>query len=223
MRSVGSEDSPRPVIPISKVLICLLAAVLGLAGAGSAAAGLRPDPPPKPRPPQAPASPQPPAASLPAQPQPPASPLPAQPQPAPPPAAGAPSADKTAASRLAAAARARAASARAAEARARAARLRDQRVKAAREAARNKQIAARRGLPGVPPGLSKPETPASATAVAFLFVSSGLAVLLLGLALIPARAVPWYWAARTLVDRRGELTFFGALGLFAAAFLLLAR
>jgi len=56
-----------------------------------------------------------------------------------------------------------------------------------------------------------------------LFVSSGLAVLLLGLALIPARAVPWYWAARTLVDRRGELTFFGALGLFAAAFLLLAR
>jgi len=207
-RSMASEDSPRPVIPISKVLICLLAAVLGLAGAGSAAAGLRPDPRPIPKPPP---------------PQAPASSLPAQPQPAPPPAARAPSADETAASRLAAAARARAARARAAEARARAARLRAQRVKAAREAARNKQIAARRGLPGVPQGLSKPET-ASAAAVAFLFVSLGAAVLLLGLALIPARAVPWYWAARALVDRRGELAFFGAyIPLLAAAFFLLAR
>ena len=205
--------------PFNKVLTCLLAAILGLAGAGSAAGQLRPDLPPKPKPlvPEVPTSPQP------APPQPPAS-LPAQTQPAAPPAGPTLNADEIAASRRAAAARARAARARAAEARARAARLRAQRVKAAREAARNTLIAASSGLAALPQGLfSAPETAASAAAVNLLFVFLGAAVLLLGLASIPARAVPWYWAARTLVDRRSELTSFGALGFFAAVVFLLTK
>lgn len=194
------------------VLICLLPVLCGIAASGSAAAGPRPDPPPIPKPLPPPPAPQPPPA--------------ARYLPVPPPVASGPSASEIAASRLASAARARAARlrtqrARVARARASAARARAQRVKAAREAARNKQIAVRGGVPGVPQGLLKRETPASAADVAFVFASLGAAVLLFGLALIPARAVPWYWAARALVDRRGDLALVGALGLVSAAFFIL--
>jgi hypothetical protein len=51
-------------------------------------------------------------------------------------------------------------------------------------------------------------------------VALGALILLLGLAVLPAHAVPWFWASRTIEDRRGELMF-GALGLFAAAFFFL--
>jgi hypothetical protein len=50
----------------------------------------------------------------------------------------------------------------------------------------------------------------------------GLALLLFSLAAVPARAVPWSWAVRTLDTRREELAFLGIATLLATAALFLA-
>lgn len=63
-------------------------------------------------------------------------------------------------------------------------------------------------------GFADTESP-TARAVPFLVAGLFGAVFLLGLALIPARAVPWPRALRAVDDRREELAFFGALGLLA--------
>jgi len=197
-----------------QVLICLLLVLSGIAASGSMAAGPRPDPPPLPQPPPPPSRPvyrPPPPPVF---------------RPPPPPVSSGPSAAQIAAARRASAARARAARLRAQRAkaararkvaaRARAARLRAKRLEARREAARNK-AGSPRALPEIPRGLSKPGGSPSA----FAFFSLGVAVLLLGLALVPAHAVPWYWVSRALEDRRGELALFGALGFGVAFFFLL--
>jgi hypothetical protein len=49
----------------------------------------------------------------------------------------------------------------------------------------------------------------------FLVAAFGAALLMLGLALTPARAVPWSRAARALSDRRDELGVLGVMSLFA--------
>jgi hypothetical protein len=49
----------------------------------------------------------------------------------------------------------------------------------------------------------------------------GLALLLLGLAAIPARVVPWAWALHALDDRREKLAFSGIAVLLAIAALFL--
>jgi hypothetical protein len=49
----------------------------------------------------------------------------------------------------------------------------------------------------------------------------GLALVLFSLAAVPARAVPWSWAVRTLDTRREELAFLGIAVLLATAALLL--
>ncbi|MBA2569063.1 MAG: hypothetical protein H0V11_06920 [Actinobacteria bacterium] len=55
------------------------------------------------------------------------------------------------------------------------------------------------------------------------FLLAGLlgAVLLLGVALTPARAVPWTRASRALDDRRQEVALLGASGLVATGFFFL--
>jgi hypothetical protein len=50
----------------------------------------------------------------------------------------------------------------------------------------------------------------------------GLALLLFSLAAVPARAVPWSWAVRTLDTRREELAFLGIAVLLAIAALFMA-
>jgi len=50
----------------------------------------------------------------------------------------------------------------------------------------------------------------------------GLALLLFCLAAVPAHAMPWSWAVRTLDTRREELAFLGVATLLAIAALLLA-
>jgi len=50
----------------------------------------------------------------------------------------------------------------------------------------------------------------------------GLALLLLSLAAVPARVVPWGWALRALDDRREKLAFSGIAVLLAIAALFLA-
>ena len=188
--------------PLHKALIWLLPAALSLATAGSAAAGLRPDPPPitKPPPRQAPAPP-------PVQPQPP----PAQPPPT--------SGDQNAARRNAAAARANAArlqAQRASVARARAAArgriARERAQRAAGEAAASKTAASRRAA--TPAALSEPNSKAT-WALPLVLVMLGAGLLLFGLVLVPPAAVPWPWAARVLGDRREELAFVSAAGLLA--------
>lgn len=172
------------------------------------AGGPRPDPPPRPQPPPPP----PPPATVHRAP--------------PPPVSSGPTAAQIAASRQAAAraqaARLRAERAKKARARkakaaqsaaAREARLRAERLKAGREAGHKTPAS---GLFDV----SEPTD--SASIGAFAFIALGVGVALLGLALVPAYAVPWYRVARALEDRRGEIVLMGALGLFlAAAFFLL--
>jgi hypothetical protein len=64
-------------------------------------------------------------------------------------------------------------------------------------------------------------SPRSTTARAVPFMLAGLlgAVFLLGMALTPARAVPWSRASRALEDRREEIAALGAMGLFATGLL----
>jgi hypothetical protein len=221
-------DLLRSVRPLRKVLFCLLPALCGLA-AGPAAAGLRPDPPPKPPPPppprQAPAPP-PPAQPAPVQP-PPAQPAPVQPQPTPSPVAKTTSVNERAAARQAARARARALRLRAqrarvaraqAKARARAIRLRAQHA-AARKAAAAALVGRRSPLAAET--LFEPESRA-ASVMPLAPLLMGLALVLFSLAAVPARAVPWSWAVRTLDTRREELAFLGIAVLLATAALFVA-
>ena len=199
--------------PFRKVLFCLVPAIFALA-AGSAAAGLRPDPPPKPPPPpprQAPAPP------------PPAEPQPAPPPVAlaPPPAAPATRVDDGTAARLAAAAQVRAARERAAAHAQEVARARAsaQRAAAARKAART--ALERRSRPPTP--LTQLETESRVAGVLpFALVLVGAALLLFGLAAIPAQAVPWSWAVHAIETRRQELAFLGIAALLSIIALFLA-
>ena len=71
-------------------------------------------------------------------------------------------------------------------------------------------------------GFSDPESGAG-NALPFLLFGLVAGVLLLGVALTPARAVPWRRVSDALDDRRQELALLGALGLVATGmFFLLA-
>lgn len=61
----------------------------------------------------------------------------------------------------------------------------------------------------------------SASAIPYLIVAFGLGLLLLGLALTPATAVPWSRASRVLEDRREEFAVLGGMGLVATVFFFL--
>ena len=61
----------------------------------------------------------------------------------------------------------------------------------------------------------------SASAAPYLIVAFGVGLLLLGLALTPATAVPWRRASRILEDRREEFAVLGASGLVATIFFFL--
>jgi hypothetical protein len=143
--------------------------------------------------------------------------------PAPPPVSRGPSAAEIAAQRRAAeqrAAAARAAKRRAAAARARRNELRAERAAEARAAkaeVRRKAEAERRRAE-VAGTVSKPDSPL-AGAAPIAIAAFVVAALLLGLAVTPAHAVPWYWAERTLVDRHDQFMMVGAAGLVAAGLL----
>ena len=209
-----------PMRVFRKVLLCLVPVLFAL-GAGSAVAGLKPDPPPKPPPP-------PPPRQAPAPP-PPVEPPPVQSQstPPPPPVVESTTVDESTAAQLAAEARARAASLRAQRARAaqaqararrRAARLRAQRA-AAREVAASALVGRRRPLAAQT--LFEPKSRA-ARVLPLALLLMGVAVLLFGLAAVPARTLPWPWAVRIINTRREELAFLGVAALLAIAALFLA-
>lgn len=64
----------------------------------------------------------------------------------------------------------------------------------------------------------------SSVALPFLLVAFTAALLMLGLALTPARAVPWSRASRVLEDRRDEIGVIGAMSLVATmVFFLLVQ
>jgi hypothetical protein len=206
----------------------MLPVILGLT-AGSAAAGLRPDPPPKPAPPPPPVqvpAPPPPPVQVPAPPpvQVPAPPPPAQP---PPPVSQGTSVDANAAARLRSK-RAKAAKARAD--RARAARRVAARARARRRAESAGAVpaavpaAAPAALEGTRSPLAAEFQPESrlARVMPFALALTGLAFVLFSLAAIPARAVPWSWAMRALDNRRENLAFMGIAALLAIAALFLA-
>lgn len=67
----------------------------------------------------------------------------------------------------------------------------------------------------------EPESRA-ARVLPFALALMGLALLLLSLAAVPARVVPWGWALRALDDRREKLAFSGIAVLLAIAALFLA-
>ena len=56
----------------------------------------------------------------------------------------------------------------------------------------------------------------------FALVLVGAALLLFGLAAVPAHAVPWSWAVYTIESRREELAFLGIAALLAIIALFLA-
>ena len=64
-----------------------------------------------------------------------------------------------------------------------------------------------------------PEASASdssrAPVILFVAVVGTLALLLLLIGLIPARAAPWYWAERTLATRQQQFALTGVIGLFS--------
>ena len=105
-------------------------------------------------------------------------------------------------------------------ARARARHLRAERAEAAKaaKAEARRQADAERRRAEVAGTVAKPESPlAGAAPIAIGALVVGL--LLLGLAVTPAYAVRWYWAERTLVDRRDQFIMVGAAGLVAAGLL----
>jgi hypothetical protein len=61
----------------------------------------------------------------------------------------------------------------------------------------------------------------SPSALPYLLVAFGAALLMLALALTPARAVPWSRAARVLQDRRDELGVLGAMSFLATVLFFL--
>jgi hypothetical protein len=213
------------VRPFRKVLICLLPAVFAF-GAGSAVAGLQPDPPPKPPQPEAPAQPAP------------VQPAPAQrawvqPARAPSHVAKRTTSANEQAAALAAKTQARVARLRAqragaaraqagAQAQARAG-ARATRLRAQREAARQAASAAlvRRRDPPAAETLFEPKSRAASVMPLAPF-RMGLALLLFSLAAVPAPAVPWSRTVRTLETRREGLAFLGIAVLLATAALFLA-
>jgi hypothetical protein len=67
-------------------------------------------------------------------------------------------------------------------------------------------------------------TPTSSWGLPFVLIAFSTALVLLGLALTPARAVPWSRASRVLEDRRDEFGVIGAMGLVATVvFFLLVQ
>jgi hypothetical protein len=62
----------------------------------------------------------------------------------------------------------------------------------------------------------------SARVLPFALALMGLALLLLSLAAVPARVVPWAWALHALDNRREKLAFSGIAALLAIAALFLA-
>ena len=163
-----------------------------LFGAPAFAAGPKPDPPPIKHAPPPPPAPQ---------------PAPAAPQPAPPPppvvvtpvAPVAPVAQPTAAEKRA---KARRAARRKAAARA----------KSRRRVAEGSVIV-REQLPALASGASG--TGSSGAALPLLLIAFTAAIVMLGLALTPTRAVPWSRASHALEDHRDELGVIGALSLVA--------
>ena len=68
------------------------------------------------------------------------------------------------------------------------------------------------------------DTPSSSWGLPFILIGFSIALALLGLALMPARAVPWSRASRVLDDRRDEFGVIGAMGLVATVvFFLLVQ
>jgi hypothetical protein len=162
----------------------------------------KPDPPPKanPPPPAEPA-PQPPA---------PVEPAPVAPAPAAPPAVVHP----TAAERRAAALQEAAAKRQAQRKAANAARARAARAKAA--AAKKLAAAQRRDRARAKDVLAAGDgSPSSNSGLPFLVAAFSMALVLFGLALTPAWAVPWRRGARVLEARREELGVMGATGVVA--------
>jgi hypothetical protein len=67
-------------------------------------------------------------------------------------------------------------------------------------------------------------TSSSSWGLPFILIAFSTALVLLGLALTPARAVPWSRASRVLEDRRDEFGVVGAMGLVATVvFFLLVQ
>jgi len=193
------------------------AVMLGLLGAASfcllfsapALAAPKPDPLPVPKPQPKQPPPPPPQA-----PQPPPPPPPPTFEPPPPPAVVAP---QPSAAEIAADARRRAA---ALAAQRRAATLAAARRRAAKLAAKRRAEA--KGTLGNPrESVARlwPEASASdssrAPVILFVAVVGTLALLLLLIGLIPARAAPWYWAERTLATRQQQFALTGVIGLFS--------
>ena len=188
----------KAVVACALTLLGALAFSVAAFGAADPPAVPKPDPPPK-APPPAPQPVAPPAAQ-------PAAPAPPAIAPAVPPRVAGP----TAAERRAAAAR------RAKRKAARAARAK--RAAAERRAAADRRERAPALL------VAGRDTPSSSWGTPFLLVAFSAALLLLGLALTPARAVPWNRASQLLEDRRDEFGFMGAMGLVATfVFFLLVQ
>jgi len=205
----------RTARPSTAVMLGLLgAASLCLLVSAPAFAAPKPDPLPVPKPQQK--QPPPPPPQQPAPPPPPPPPPPTY-QPPPPPAAVAPS---QSAAEIAAADRQRAA---ALEAQRRAAQIATARWRARLAAKRRADARANERTQETPPrgSVSKLWPRASASdssrgpVILFVAVVGGLALLLLLIGLIPARAAPWYWAQRTLAARQQQFALTGVIGLFS--------
>lgn len=194
----GWEGRPRrAVVALALTLLGLLVFSVPALGAGDPPPVPRPDPPPKAAPPP------PPQASGPPAPQP-AAPVAVAPVAAP------TVVHPTAAERRAAAARR--------------AKRKAARAKRAQRIAATKLAAAHRRERAQAPLVAASGTPSSSLGLPFLLVVFSAALLMLGLALMPARAVPWSRASRVLEDRRDELGVMGAMGLVATfVFFLLVQ
>jgi hypothetical protein len=95
-----------------------------------------------------------------------------------------------------------------------------------RAAARKRATAARakareRAKTKLSPRAVAGASPSSSSALPYLIVAFGAALLMLGLALTPASAVPWSRAARVLQDRRDELGVLGAMSFLATVLFFL--
>ena len=208
MSAWGIVRLRRTARPSTAVTLGLLgAACFCLLFSAPALAAPKPDPLPVPKPQPTQPPPPPPQA-----PQPP--PPPPTFEPPPPPAVVAP---QPSAAEIAADAKRRAA---ALAAQRRAATFAAARRRAAKLAAKRRAEA--RGTLGNPrESVTRlwPEASASdssrAPVILFVAVVGTLALLLLLIGLIPARAAPWYWAERTLAARQQQITLTGVIGLFS--------
>jgi len=201
----------KAVVACALTLLGALAFSVAAFGAADPPPIPRPDPPPK-APPPAPQPVAPPA------PQPVAPPAP---QPAAPPALQPPAIAPVAAPRVAGPTPAQRRAAAARRAKRKAARVaRAKAVAAQKRAAADRRERAQALLVASRGG----DTPSSSWGTPFLLVAFSAALLLLGLALTPARAVPWSRASALLEDRRDELGVMGGIGLVATfAFFLLVQ